>query len=205
MIIDLCTGELKFSQFCTFMNNLQAEVLHMEFGEFSKGSATISELDFARILLRYTFLNSEDYDNILERLVERLQEEQGITFEEFKDFCQFLNNLDDFQIAMRMYTLADKPISQVQTLGKILSLSLSSGGVFSSSSHLHRQASQPSHGGHGLPDLRRGWRRSSQLSGVRGHDEGQDSQGPQVLQQTGGLGGIQTMHQERDEGVNLRI
>merc|ERR1719400_3067832 len=106
------SGELKFSQFCSFMNNLQTEVLHMEIGEFSKGAATISELDFARILLRYTFLNSEDYDNILERLVERLQEEQGITFEEFKDFCQFLNNLDDFQIAMRMYTLADKPISQ---------------------------------------------------------------------------------------------
>jgi len=105
-------NELKFSQFCTFMNNLQTEVLNMEFGEFSKGAPTISELDFARILLRYTFLNSEDYDNILERLVERLQEEKGISFEEFKDFCLFLNNLDDFQIAMRMYTLADKPISQ---------------------------------------------------------------------------------------------
>jgi len=104
--------ELKFSEFCTFMDNLQTEVLHMEFGEFSKGAPSISELDFARILLRYTFLNSEDYDNILDRLYDRLQEEKGITFAEFKDFCQFLNNLDDFQIAMRMYTLADKPISQ---------------------------------------------------------------------------------------------
>ena len=102
----------------------------MEFGEFSKGAPSISELDFARILLRYTFLNSEvifllllllfllhftlqDYDAILERLCERLPEEKGITFEEFKTFCMFLNNLDDFQIAMKMYTLADKPISQV--------------------------------------------------------------------------------------------
>jgi len=42
----------------------------------------------------------------------RLEEEKGISFQEFKDFCQFLNNLDDFQIAMRMYTLADKPITQ---------------------------------------------------------------------------------------------
>ena len=39
----------------------------MEYGEFSKGAATISELDFARILLRYTFLNTEDYDKILDR------------------------------------------------------------------------------------------------------------------------------------------
>merc|ERR1712037_873421 len=104
--------ELKFSEFCTFMENLQTEVLHMEFGEFSKGAPAISELDFARILLRYTLLNSEDYDNILERLCERLDEEKGITFEEFKNFCMFLNNLDDFQIAMKMYTLADKPISK---------------------------------------------------------------------------------------------
>ena len=59
------------------------------------------------------FACSEDYDTILERLCERLQTERGITFTEFKDFCQFLNNMDDFQIAMRMYTLADKPISQV--------------------------------------------------------------------------------------------
>ena len=121
--------ELQFSEFCLFMENLQTEVLYMEFGEFSKGAATISELDFARILLRcldiipcshlpctlfrYTFLNSEDYDAILERLCERLPEEMGVTFEEFKNFCMFLNNLDDFQIAMKMYTLADKPISQV--------------------------------------------------------------------------------------------
>ena len=122
--------ELQFSEFCLFMENLQTEVLYMEFGEFSKGAATISELDFARILLRcldiipycyllctlfrYTFLNSEDYDTILERLCERLPEEMGVTFEEFKNFCMFLNNLDDFQIAMKMYTLADKPISQVR-------------------------------------------------------------------------------------------
>ena len=104
--------ELRFNDFFVFMDNIQTEVLHMEFGEFSKGAPTISEMDFARILLRYTFLNSEEYDAILERLYDRLQEEKGITFQEFKDFCQFLNNLDDFQIAMRMYTLADKPISQ---------------------------------------------------------------------------------------------
>ena len=36
----------------------------------------------------------------------------GITFEEFRRFYQFLNNLDDFSIAMRMYTLADQPISK---------------------------------------------------------------------------------------------
>ena len=76
--------ELKFEDFHRFMDNLQTEVLQMEFQEFSKGAKFITELDFARILLRYTYLNTEEYETILERLMNRLQEEVGITFEEFK-------------------------------------------------------------------------------------------------------------------------
>ena len=52
------------------------------------------------------------YDEYLDRLIESDAEEQGITFAEFRDFGQFLNNLDDFAIAMRMYSLADRPISE---------------------------------------------------------------------------------------------
>lgn len=48
----------------------------------------------------------------LDRLLDRVKDEKGITFEEFRVFCQFLNNLEDFTIAMRMYTLADRPISK---------------------------------------------------------------------------------------------
>jgi len=107
------TDELRFEDFQPFVENLQTEVLQMEYHEFSKGADTITELDFARILLRYTFLNTEEYEAILARLIDRLQEKEvGIRFDEFKDFCLFLNSLDDFQIAMRMYTLADKAISE---------------------------------------------------------------------------------------------
>lgn len=52
----------------------------------------------------------------LDRLLERIKMDKGIppgiSFDEFKVFCQFLNNLEDFTIAMRMYTLADHPISK---------------------------------------------------------------------------------------------
>jgi len=48
----------------------------------------------------------------LDRLFDRLKEEKGVSFQDFKDFFQFLNTLEDFSIAMRMYTLADRPISQ---------------------------------------------------------------------------------------------
>lgn len=52
----------------------------------------------------------------LDRLLNSLKEDEdispGISFPDFKIFCQFLNNLEDFTIAMRMYTLADHPISK---------------------------------------------------------------------------------------------
>ncbi|KAG7249655.1 hypothetical protein CRUP_011227, partial [Coryphaenoides rupestris] len=36
----------------------------------------------------------------------------GITFEEFRSFFQFLNNLEDFTIAMQMYNFANRSIGQ---------------------------------------------------------------------------------------------
>ncbi|XP_053965264.1 calcium uptake protein 3, mitochondrial isoform X2 [Anastrepha ludens] len=104
--------DLNYDGFYKFMDNLQTEVLELEFNEFSKGNVAITENDFAKILLRYTYLNTEEYDAYLDRLMDRVKEARGITFDEFRDFCRFLNNLEDFAIAMRMYTLADRAISQ---------------------------------------------------------------------------------------------
>ncbi|XP_067121660.1 calcium uptake protein 3, mitochondrial isoform X2 [Centruroides vittatus] len=104
--------DLSFRDFYRFMDNLQTEVLELEFTEFSRGMPTISEVDFAQILLRYTYIHSSDYEAYIQRVQERIPDEKGITFEQFKAFCQFLNNLDDFAIAMRMFTFANQPISQ---------------------------------------------------------------------------------------------
>ncbi|XP_020709611.2 calcium uptake protein 3, mitochondrial isoform X3 [Athalia rosae] len=104
--------ELRYDGFRRFMENLQREVLELEFHEFSKGHDTISEMDFAKILLRYTYLDTDEYDKYLDRLLDRSSHEVGISFEEFRVFYEFLNNLEDFTIAMRMYTLADHPISK---------------------------------------------------------------------------------------------
>ncbi|XP_033212604.1 calcium uptake protein 3, mitochondrial isoform X2 [Belonocnema kinseyi] len=105
-------SELKYEGFRRFMENLQHEVLELEFHEFSKGHGTISEMDFAKILLRYTYLDTDEYDKYLDRLLDRSNNTLGINFTEFQVFYQFLNNLEDFSIAMRMYTLADQPISK---------------------------------------------------------------------------------------------
>ena len=36
------------------MNNLQSEVMELEFNEFARGKWRITELEFAEMLLRYT-------------------------------------------------------------------------------------------------------------------------------------------------------
>nr|XP_002123358.2 calcium uptake protein 3, mitochondrial isoform X2 [Ciona intestinalis] len=103
-------NDLSYGDFHRFMDNLQTEVLEIEFLEYSRGMATISEVDFARMLLRFTEV--ADIEENIEKLRERIPEEKGITFEEFRSFFQFLNNLEDFAIAMQMYTLAGRSIGQ---------------------------------------------------------------------------------------------
>ncbi|XP_018420617.1 PREDICTED: calcium uptake protein 3, mitochondrial [Nanorana parkeri] len=102
--------ELNFDDFYRFMDNLQTEVLEIEFLSYSKGMNTISEEDFAHILLRYT--NVENTSSYLESVRVRIPEEKGITFDDFRSFFQFLNNLEDFAIAMQMYNFASRSIGQ---------------------------------------------------------------------------------------------
>ncbi|XP_048365640.1 calcium uptake protein 3, mitochondrial isoform X1 [Sphaerodactylus townsendi] len=103
-------AELNFEDFYRFMDNLQTEVLEIEFLSYSNGMTTISEEDFAHILLRYT--NVENTASYLENVRCTMPEEQGITFDEFRSFFQFLNNLEDFAIAMQMYNFANRSIGQ---------------------------------------------------------------------------------------------
>nr|XP_033800319.1 calcium uptake protein 3, mitochondrial isoform X6 [Geotrypetes seraphini] len=103
-------AELNFQDFYRFMDNLQTELLEIEFLTYSKGMNTISEEDFAHVLLRYT--NVENTTSYLENVRHSIPEEKGITFEEFRTFFQFLNNLEDFTIAMQMYNFANRSIGQ---------------------------------------------------------------------------------------------
>ncbi|XP_041046784.1 calcium uptake protein 3, mitochondrial isoform X3 [Carcharodon carcharias] len=103
-------AELNFDDFYKFMDNIQTEILETEFLSYSKGMTTISEEDFAHILLRYT--NVDNTGSYLESFRQRIPEEKGITFDEFRSFFQFLNNLEDFAIAMQMYNFANRSIGQ---------------------------------------------------------------------------------------------
>ncbi|XP_022086736.1 calcium uptake protein 3, mitochondrial-like isoform X3 [Acanthaster planci] len=108
------TDTLDYATFCMFMDNLQAEVLELEFYEFSKGMPTISEAEFAHVLLRYTNMDEDKMKEFIQTVRERMPEEKGINFMNFKDFFQFLNNLDDFEIVLKMFAFADQPMNEAE-------------------------------------------------------------------------------------------
>ncbi|XP_065123021.1 calcium uptake protein 2, mitochondrial isoform X1 [Paramisgurnus dabryanus] len=104
--------KLHYSDFCSFMEDLQAEVQEMEFLQFSKGMKTMRREDFAEWLLHYT--NEEDNEAYWENMRKRIPTGQSITFEEFKEFCLFTYHMEDFVFSIKMMSDANKPIGMAQ-------------------------------------------------------------------------------------------
>ncbi|XP_035637753.1 calcium uptake protein 2, mitochondrial-like [Oncorhynchus keta] len=105
-------NKLQYNVFCRFMEDLQAEVQEMEFLQFSKGMDTMRREDFAEWLLHYT--NEEANEAYWENMRKRIPAGQSITFDEFKAFCLFTNNLEDFAFSVKMISEANRPIGMVQ-------------------------------------------------------------------------------------------
>ena len=59
------------------MENFQTEILEIEFREFSHGFKTISDLNFAEILLRYTVFDRDTKIAILKK-VKKLSDEPNV-------------------------------------------------------------------------------------------------------------------------------
>ncbi|KAL4616647.1 calcium uptake protein 2, mitochondrial isoform X1 [Arapaima gigas] len=106
------TRKLQYTEFRRFMEDLQAEVQEMEFLQFSKGMDTMRREDFADWLLHYT--NEEDNEAYLENMKKRIPAGQSITFDEFKSFCLFTNNLEDFSLSVKMISEANRPIGMAE-------------------------------------------------------------------------------------------
>ncbi|TNM84542.1 hypothetical protein fugu_008720 [Takifugu bimaculatus] len=101
-------NKLQYLDFCRFMEDLQAEVQEMEFLQFSKGMDTMRREDFAEWLLHYT--NEEDNELYWENMRRKIPAGQSITFDEFKAFCLFTNNLEDFAFSVKLVAAAHRPI-----------------------------------------------------------------------------------------------
>nr|CAI5822979.1 unnamed protein product [Callosobruchus analis] len=103
---------LDFESFRKFMSNLQMELLEIEFSEFARGLPIISEVEFAKIILRYSFLDVDEYDAYLDNVLDRIPESVGISFKEFRAFCEFLSFLDDFSYAIYLYMILGEDVDK---------------------------------------------------------------------------------------------
>ncbi|XP_065884345.1 calcium uptake protein 2, mitochondrial-like [Dysidea avara] len=97
---------LYFKDFMSFIENFQREIWEIEFHQFAKGNPTINAEDFATILLQHTAYNLE---SVFERLP--ADPDLGISFEQYRAFCELLNNLDDFGITLTIFTMANTPVT----------------------------------------------------------------------------------------------
>uniref|UniRef100_A0AAQ4S1M8 EF-hand domain-containing protein n=1 Tax=Gasterosteus aculeatus aculeatus TaxID=481459 RepID=A0AAQ4S1M8_GASAC len=104
--------KLQYQEFQKFMEDLQAEVQAMEFLQFSRGMDTMRREDFAEWLLHYT--NEEDNELYWQNIRRRIPAGQSITFAEFKAFCLFTNNLEDFSFSVKLVTGANRPVGMAQ-------------------------------------------------------------------------------------------
>ncbi|NXC17372.1 MICU2 protein, partial [Corythaeola cristata] len=102
--------KLRYSEFFRFMENLQTEVQEMEFIKFSKGLNVMRKEDFAEWLLYFT--DEENNEIYWQNVNDRIEAGENISLEEFKTFCKFTNNLEDFSIAMQMFTVANRPVKR---------------------------------------------------------------------------------------------
>ncbi|XP_055989016.1 calcium uptake protein 2, mitochondrial [Sorex fumeus] len=100
--------KLHYREFRRFMESLQVEVQEMEFLQFSKGLSFMRKEDFAEWLLFFT--NTENKDIYWKNVREKLSAAESISLDEFKSFCNFTNHLEDFAIAMQMFSLAHRPV-----------------------------------------------------------------------------------------------
>ncbi|XP_066477326.1 calcium uptake protein 2, mitochondrial [Tiliqua scincoides] len=104
--------KLQYSEFHRFMQNLQTEVQEMEFIQFAKGMNIMTKEDFIEWLLYFT--NEENNEVYWQNVKQRIQAGESISMEEFKTFCQFTNRLEDFSIALKMFTVANRPVKQAE-------------------------------------------------------------------------------------------
>ncbi|PIO60854.1 hypothetical protein TELCIR_17640 [Teladorsagia circumcincta] len=105
-------GRLSFNEFRKFYQNLQEEIMEIEFHEFARGKSTISPMDFARLILRYTIVNKDDYHKYIHRVKERTSpDDKGVTLSQWASFSLFLNDLEEFSTAVRLYANANMPVS----------------------------------------------------------------------------------------------
>jgi len=91
-----------------FMDGLKEDVFRMEFNKYLPDDGKIAEHDFAHLLLLHATLSDQAKKKFIRRVKKVYNDEtgQGISFEQFMTFNNFLDHLDDVEILVSVYFAA---------------------------------------------------------------------------------------------------
>jgi Ca2+-binding EF-hand superfamily protein len=105
-------GKLTVEMFGSFHRALRTELLWLEFSRFDPEEGRISERDFAKMILSYADINSQQKKKYMKR-VKRVYEDgkDGISFEDVQAFTELVENISDVEMALSMYMAAGASIT----------------------------------------------------------------------------------------------
>jgi len=100
--------KLTLDDFVVFMDGLKEDVFRMEFNKYLPDDGKIAEHDFAHLLLLHATLSDQAKKKFIRRVKKVYNDEtgQGISFEQFMTFNNFLDHLDDVEILVSVYFAA---------------------------------------------------------------------------------------------------
>lgn len=110
-------GKLTIDKFLEFQQQLQREILTLEFRRQElREDGTLSEADFAQLLLAYASFPPKHKNKIIKRVRKAYAEQSpGISLAAYLDFFHFLNNINDVDTALTFYHIAGACIDQGST------------------------------------------------------------------------------------------
>lgn len=108
--------KLTVKEFLDFQAEVSKEVLRIEFARYDpryEKDGSISEKDFASILLTYAGYPDSKKSRMVKRVKKKFKDDgKGVTFEEYVSFWKFLKSVNDVDTALSFYHLAGVSIDQ---------------------------------------------------------------------------------------------
>ncbi|CAH1392344.1 unnamed protein product [Nezara viridula] len=106
--------KLTIEKFLEFQNQLQTEILSLEFlRKNPNDEGKITEADFTELLLAYAGYPPKKKSKMLKRVKKTFKESsQGVSQEDYLKFFHFLNNINDVDTALTFYHIAGASIDR---------------------------------------------------------------------------------------------
>lgn len=106
--------KLTIEKFLEFQNQLQTEILSLEFlRKNPNNEGKITEADFTELLLAYAGYPPKKKSKVLKRVKKTFKENsQGVSKEDYLKFFHFLNNINDVDTALTFYHIAGASIDR---------------------------------------------------------------------------------------------